>query len=83
MANPVLDGHTMRVSLQIKNRPPPTANEVRNAMIEYTSEVQVLKCSSAPHHLNIVLDEADRPQPRLARETEREYAYSVAKIRED
>jgi len=52
-------------------------------MKEYTSEVQVLKCPSAPQHAIIVLDEADRPQPRLDRETERGYACSVGRIRED
>ena len=58
-------------------------SEVRNAMKEYTSEVQVLGCPSAPQHAIIVLDGADRPQPRLDREAERGYACSVGRIRED
>lgn len=80
---PVLDGHTVCVSLRFKTRPPPTVNEVCDAMKEYTSEVQALKCPSAPNHAIIVLDEADRPQPRLDREAERGYACSVGRIRED
>ncbi|KAF4629999.1 hypothetical protein G7Y89_g8142 [Cudoniella acicularis] len=80
---PVLDGHTVCVSLRFVNRPPPSVSEIRNAMKEYTSEVQVLGCPSAPQHAIIVLDEADRPQPRLDRETERGYACSVGRIRED
>jgi aspartate-semialdehyde dehydrogenase len=52
-------------------------------MKEYISEVQVLGCPSAPQHAIIVLDEADRPQPRQDRETERGYACSVGRIRED
>jgi len=80
---PVLNGHTVCVSLRFVNRPPPTVSEVCNAMKEYTSEVQVLGCPSAPQHPIIVLDGADRPQPRLDRETERGYACSVGRIRED
>ena len=78
---PVLNGHTMCVSLRFVNRPPPTVSEVCDAMKEYTSEVQLLECPSAPQHAIIVLDEADRPQPRLDIETERGYACSVGRIR--
>jgi aspartate-semialdehyde dehydrogenase len=52
-------------------------------MKEYVSEVQTLGCLSAPQHAIVVLDESDRPQPRLDRETERGYAVSVGRIRED
>lgn len=76
---PVLNGYTVCVSLRFENRPPPTVSEVCGAMKEYTSEVQVLGCPSAPQHAIIVLDEADRPQPRLDRETERGYACSVGR----
>ena len=80
---PVLDGHTVCVSLRFVNRPPPTVSEVRKAMKEYTSEVQLQGCPSAPRHAIIVSDEADRPQPRLDIESERGYACSVGRIRED
>ena len=80
---PVLNGHTVCVSLRFVNRPPPTVSEVCDAMKEYISEVQLLGCPSAPQHAIIVLDEADRPQPRLDVETERGYACSVGRIRED
>ena len=49
----------------------------------YTSEVQLLGCPSASQHAIIVLDQPDRPQPRLDIETERGYAYTVGRIRED
>jgi aspartate-semialdehyde dehydrogenase len=45
--------------------------------------VQALGCPSAPKRAIVVLDEVDRPQPRLDRETERGYACSVGRIRED
>ena len=80
---PVLYGYTVFVSLRFVNRPPPTVSEVCNAMKEYISEVQLLGCPSAPQHAIIVLDEADRPQPRLDIETERGYACSVERIGED
>jgi aspartate-semialdehyde dehydrogenase len=59
-----------------------TVSEVCDTMKEYTLKVQVLGCPSAPQHAIIVLDEADRPQLRLDRETERGYACSVRRIME-
>ena len=80
---PVLDGHTVCVSLRFSSRPPPSASQVRDAMKQYISEAQTLGCYSAPQHAIIVLDEPDRPQPRLDRDSERGYAVSVGRIRED
>lgn len=80
---PVLDGHTACVSLRFQRRPPPSAEEVKTAMREYISEAQKLGCPSAPQRAIVVMDEPDRPQPRLDRETDRGYAVSVGRIRED
>lgn len=80
---PVLDGHTVCVSVRFASRPPPSASQIRDAMKEYKSEVQTLGCHSAPQNAIVVLDDSDRPQPRLDRETERGYAVSVGRIRED
>lgn len=80
---PVLNGHTVCASLRFKNRPPPSASQVREAMKEYISEAHVLGCPSAPKHPIVVLDDVDRPQPRLDRETDKGYACSVGRIRED
>ena len=80
---PVLDGHTVCVSLRFAKRPPPSLSQVRDAMKEYKSEVQSMGCPSAPQHAIVVMDEPDRPQPRLDRDTERGYAVSVGRIRED
>ena len=80
---PVLNGHTCCVSLRFAKRPPPSASEVHKAMEEYTTEMQHLGCPSAPKHSISVLDEVDRPQPRLDIETERGYVCSVGRIRED
>ncbi|ORY11522.1 hypothetical protein BCR34DRAFT_484057 [Clohesyomyces aquaticus] len=80
---PVLDGHTACVSLRFRKRPPPSAEQVKQAMREYVSEAQNIACPSAPNKAIVVMDEADRPQPRLDRETDRGYAVSVGRIRED
>lgn len=80
---PVLDGHTVCASIRFASRPPPSIDQIRDAMKEYVSEVQTLGCFSAPEHAIVVLDESDRPQPRLDRETGKGYTVSVGRIRED
>ncbi|KAI9841855.1 MAG: hypothetical protein M1837_000325 [Sclerophora amabilis] len=80
---PVLDGHTACVSLRFQQRPPPTADQIKQAMRDYVSEAQTLGCPSAPKNAIVVMDESDRPQPRLDRETQRGYAVSVGRVRED
>jgi aspartate-semialdehyde dehydrogenase len=80
---PVLDGHTVCVSLRFAARPPPSLDQVRAALEGYVSEAQRLGCHSAPGRAIVVLDGLDRPQPRLDRETERGYAVSVGRLRND
>lgn len=80
---PVLDGHTACVSLRFQRRPPPSAEEVKQAMHEYVSDAQKLGCPSAPKNAIVVMEAPDRPQPRLDRETDRGYAVSVGRVRED
>lgn len=80
---PVLDGHTACVSLKFAKRPPPSADQVKAAMREYVSDAQKMACPSAPERAIVVMDEPDRPQPRLDRETDRGYAVSVGRVRED
>jgi len=80
---PVLDGHTACVSLSFARRPAPSAEEAKAAMREYVSEAQKLGCPSAPQNAIVVMEEPDRPQPRLDRETDRGYAVSVGRVRED
>ena len=77
----VLDGHTAVVSLRFERRPPPSVEDVKQAMRDYVSDVQKLGCPSAPSQAIIVMEEPDRPQPRLDRDNERGYAVSVGRIR--
>ena len=80
---PVLDGHTACVSLRFRNRPPPSPEDVKEALRTYRSEAQELNCPSAPEHAIVVLDESDRPQPRLDRDLHGGYAVSVGRVRND
>lgn len=79
----VLDGHTACVSLRFAQRPPPSAEDVKQAMRDYVSEAEELGCPSAPRPSIVVFDEPDRPQPRLDRDLSRGYAVSVGRVRED
>lgn len=79
----VLDGHLCCVSLKFKNRPPPSVDQIKDAMRTYVSDVQKLGCPSAPEAVIVVMEEPDRPQPRLDRETDRGYAVSVGRVRAD
>ncbi|KAL9114215.1 MAG: hypothetical protein Q9227_001637 [Pyrenula ochraceoflavens] len=78
----VTDGHMAFVSLRFTKRPPPSAEEVKEAMTDYTSDAQKLECSSAPDKAIVVFDEPDRPQPRLDRDISGGYAVSVGRVRE-
>ncbi|KAI1827665.1 aspartate-semialdehyde dehydrogenase [Xylaria intraflava] len=79
----VLDGHTACVSLRFKNRPAPSAEDVKAALRGYVAEASVLGCPSAPNPPIVVFDEPDRPQPRLDRELGQGYTVSVGRVRED
>jgi aspartate-semialdehyde dehydrogenase len=79
----VLDGHMACVSLKFVKRPPPSAEEVKQAMRDYVSEAQKLGCPSAPHEVIHVFEDDDRPQPRLDRDLGKGYTVSVGRVRED
>lgn len=78
----VTDGHMAFVSLRFKNRPAPSAEQVVQALREYTPEAQALGCPSFPPNAIKVFDEADRPQPRLDRDLAGGYTVSVGRVRD-
>ncbi|ODV62120.1 aspartate-semialdehyde dehydrogenase [Ascoidea rubescens DSM 1968] len=80
---PVSDGHTECISFKFKSRPAPSVEQVKQAMSEYVCDAYKLGCPSAPPHSIIVLDEANRPQPRLDRNRGNGYAVTVGRVRED
>ncbi|KIK63863.1 hypothetical protein GYMLUDRAFT_259535 [Collybiopsis luxurians FD-317 M1] len=62
---PVVDGHMECVSVRFHRRPPPSPQQVREALAAFTPEIQSLGCPSAPRKAIEVFEEPDRPQPRL------------------
>ncbi|ODQ67613.1 aspartate-semialdehyde dehydrogenase [Nadsonia fulvescens var. elongata DSM 6958] len=79
----VIDGHTECVSFKFKNRPAPSVEQVKNCLSEFVSQPQRLGCYSAPKKAIYVLEQSDRPQPRLDRNRDNGYAVSVGRVRED
>ncbi|KAJ7596025.1 aspartate-semialdehyde dehydrogenase [Mycena floridula] len=79
---PVMDGHTECVSLRFVRRPPPSPQQVREALASYTPDAQTLGCPSAPRHAIVVHEEVDRPQPRLDRTFQDGASVSVGRVRQ-
>lgn len=80
---PVLDGHTAAVSLKFASSTKPSLEAVKNALTSYRSQCEELGCYSAPEHPIVYLEQPDRPQPRLDRDTGNGFAVSVGRLRED
>lgn len=76
---PVIDGHLMTVSAKLRN--PADIRKVREALESFTGEPQKLGLPTAPKRPIHLLDEADRPQPRLDRDREHGMAVSVGRLR--
>lgn len=74
------DGHLEAASVEFLTKP--TLDQVRTAMIQFTSEPQALQLPTAPERPIVVRDEPDRPQPRLDRDEGRGMASVVGRIRE-
>lgn len=79
---PVIEGHTECVSVRFARRPPPSPQQVREALAAYTSDAYALGCPSAPRHTIFVHEEADRPQPRLDRDYQKGSGVSVGRVRQ-
>ena len=60
---PVIDGHTMTVSVELAKKPETAA--VVDALRAFQGEPQTLKLPTAPRPAILVMDAINRPQPRL------------------
>jgi len=60
---PVIDGHTESVAVKLGHAA--DLHDIRRALQDFSGEPQAEKLPSAPPHPIIVLDDPDRPQPRL------------------
>ena len=76
---PVLDGHTIAISLGFEQKTTP--EEAAQVLASYTGAAVVRGLPSAPERPILVRPEADRPQPRRDRDADRGMAVSVGRIR--
>jgi aspartate-semialdehyde dehydrogenase len=76
---PVIDGHTMTVSLELESRPSPA--DVAAAMCAFKGKPQDLKLPTAPIPALNVMKEANRPQPRLDGDLGGGMTVSIGRIR--
>ncbi len=76
---PVVDGHTESISVELAGSP--DCDAVRRALAGFVGEPQRLALPSAPPRPILVLEEPDRPQPRLDAERERGMVVHVGGIR--
>jgi aspartate-semialdehyde dehydrogenase len=76
---PVIDGHTMTVSVELGARPSP--DEVASAMRAFHGRPQELKLPTAPCPALNVMRETNRPQPRLDADLGDGMTVSVGRIR--
>lgn len=79
----VSDGHTECISFRFKNQPPPSLDQLKKTLRDYQCEAFQLGCHSAPKNTIHVLEQEDRPQPRLDRDRDNGYGVSVGRVRED
>ncbi|MCK4449216.1 MAG: aspartate-semialdehyde dehydrogenase [Anaerolineae bacterium] len=77
---PVLDGHTVCLSLGFEKQP--TAEEAIVALANFRGPDVVRELPSAPEHPILVRLEPDRPQPRRDRDAEGGMAVTVGRVRE-
>jgi aspartate-semialdehyde dehydrogenase len=77
----VTDGHTMAVFLRLHQKC--SAADAKKVLADFKGEPQDRELPFAPKAPIHVLEQADRPQPRLDRDRERGMAVSVGRVRED
>lgn len=86
---PVIDGHTICISLRLRNHEALRASfpieklieDIRAGIADFRGEPQRIGLPSAPERPIHLLTDDDRPQPRLDRDRERGMSVSVGRIR--
>jgi aspartate-semialdehyde dehydrogenase len=76
---PVLDGHTVCLSVGLARRP--TVDDAIAALAEFRGPSVVRELPSAPEHPILVHTAPDRPQPRRDRDAEGGMAVTVGRVR--
>ena len=75
----VVDGHTVAVSVELSKRP--TVEALVAAMRSFRGKPQEMKLPTAPDPALIVMDEPNRPQPRLDVDRGNGMTVSVGRVR--
>ena len=78
---PVSDGHTAACFVSFDKKP--AKEEILKAWAEFSGEPQKLNLPSAPKRFIHYFEEADRPQPKLDRNTENGMAVCAGRLRDD
>ncbi|BCJ96457.1 aspartate-semialdehyde dehydrogenase [Anaerocolumna cellulosilytica] len=78
---PVTDGHTAAVFVSFEKKP--DKEEIIKAWTEFKGLPQELKLPSAPKQFIHYLEEDNRPQTKLDRDTENGMSISIGRLRED
>ena len=76
---PVIDGHTMTVSLDFETEP--SMADLANAIRTFAGRPQDLNLPTAPQPALILMDEPNRPQPRLDADLGGGMAVTVGRLR--
>ena len=76
---PVLDGHLLAVSVALGGAPSP--ERIREALRSFRPPSATLELPSSPAHPLQIMDEEDRPQPRLDRDLGDGMTVAVGRIR--
>jgi aspartate-semialdehyde dehydrogenase len=76
---PVLDGHTMTVSVDFEHQP--SMADLANAIRMFSGRPQELKLPTAPQPPLILMDEPNRPQPRLDADLGGGMAVTIGRLR--
>jgi aspartate-semialdehyde dehydrogenase len=76
---PVIDGHTMTVSVDLHTTP--SVDEVIDAFRRFEGRPQQLRLPTAPTPAIVVKDEPNRPQPRLDSDLGGGMAVSIGRVR--
>ena len=76
---PVINGHTETISVQFNKKP--SLDELKASFRGFTGKPQALGCPSAPGQPLQIIDEANRPQPRLDVEREGGMAVFIGRVR--
>ena len=76
---PVINGHTETISVELKTKP--SQDDLIAAFRKFTGKPQQHGCPSAPAHPLIVMEESNRPQPRIDVEREGGMAVFIGRVR--